>query len=405
MKKNKDRSDIPELFLGNDLIGEEEEKLVTDVIKAQSIFRYYGHKMLHRVDNFEEKLAQYLQTDYALCVSSGTAALKVAIQSLNLEIGDEIILPSFGFVATANAIIASNCVPIFADIDESMNISVNSVESLIGARTKAIICIHISGQSCDMGGLMKISKKYGIPLIEDVAQAFGGSYDGKYLGTIGQIGCFSFQSHKLLSTGEGGCVVTKEKSLYTRGRNYHDQGGERADNSYPKWQNSEALFGENLRMNEISASVGIAQLEKIPRIISTIKNQKSFIMEKLQDLQLDWRKNYSVVGDCSTSICFFVNDAVKRNKIIEELREIHANGSYNSAMYENYVFEHISEKFKLLSINELNRTEERMNLMNCKNSEYLSARAVWVPLSPLYTTEHIEQIINNIREVMMKYGK
>lgn len=212
----RDRSDIPEVFLGNDLIDELELSLVTDVLKKQSIFRYYGHEMLHRVDEFEDRLKSYFNVKNSLCVSSGTAALKVAINSLNLEVGDEIILPSFGYIATANAIIASNCIPIFAEIDESMNISSKNIEKLISDKTKAIIIIHISGQSCDMDKIMDISRFYNIPVIEDVAQAFGGEYKGRKLGTIGEIGCFSFQSNKILSTGEGGCIITNNKKLYIR---------------------------------------------------------------------------------------------------------------------------------------------------------------------------------------------
>ncbi|MCJ0538733.1 DegT/DnrJ/EryC1/StrS family aminotransferase [Enterococcus cecorum] len=393
----RDRSDVPEVFLGNDLIDEREIDMVVDLLKKRSIFRYYGHEMLHRTDNFEYLLSKYFGSKYALCVSSGTAALKVAINSLDLDIGDEIILPSFGYIATANAIISSNCIPVFADVDNSLNISPDSIESLISEKTKAIIVIHISGQACDMEKIMEISERYNIPVIEDVAQAFGGEYKGRKLGTIGKIGCFSFQSNKLLSTGEGGCVITNDNKLYLRGRNYHDQGGFRKNNTYPKWSDNSSLFGENLRMTEIAASIGIVQLSRIDDMLDILHEHKLHIMKKLEHYNLNWRKNFDIAGDCSVSLCFYIDNLENREIIIEKLRGIHANGSYNSAMYENYVFDHIKQKFKLLSIV---GSENRINIKNCKNAEKLSKEAVWIPLSPLYTSEDLEVICNKIEEIL-----
>ncbi|ENZ5592144.1 DegT/DnrJ/EryC1/StrS family aminotransferase [Enterococcus faecalis] len=397
----RDRSDIPEVFLGNDLIDELELSLVTDVLKKQSIFRYYGHEMLHRVDEFEDRLKSYFNVKNSLCVSSGTAALKVAINSLNLEVGDEIILPSFGYIATANAIIASNCIPIFAEIDESMNISSKNIEKLISDKTKAIIIIHISGQSCDMDKIMDISRFYNIPVIEDVAQAFGGEYKGRKLGTIGEIGCFSFQSNKILSTGEGGCIITNNKKLYIRSRNYHDQGGDRVNNGYPKWDRETSMFGENLRMTEIAASIGIAQLSRIDDILDTVYHYKQLIIKKLKPLGLKWRYSYNSIGDCAISLCFFVEDIDKRDTLITRLRGIHANGSYNSAMYENYVFDNIKEKFKLLSIV---GNVDRINLHNCVKAEKLSRSAIWIPISPIYKLKEIDMICYKIIKEVEEIG-
>jgi 8-amino-3,8-dideoxy-alpha-D-manno-octulosonate transaminase len=400
----KENVELPKIFFGSDIIDNAEINATIDVLKAKSLFRYYGAELLHKADQFESNLSDYFKIKHTLCVSSGTAALKCAIKSLNIKIGDEIIIPSYGFIATANAIIACNAIPILADIDASMNINPESIRRLISYKTKAIICVHISGQACNMNELCNISKEFSIPIIEDVAQSFGGSYYGKKLGTIGDIGCFSFQAHKILSTGEGGCIITNNFPFYKTAKIYHDQGGVRENNGFPTWDDESCIFGENLRMSELSASIGIEQLKKVNSSLAKVRYYKEKMLEVLLSFNVQLRDIIDKDGDCGVSVCFFVENIQNKKYILENLKSINAHSYYNSTVYENILFSQIKEKFSLIRDGVLDITKDTMNIGRCINAEKFARQAVWIPLSPLYNDENIDTICYILSKVLKDAG-
>lgn len=387
-------------YYGNNFISSKERKAVSRVMKSQSIFRYYGPNLEFKVNRFEKNLGQYFDVSDVLCTSSGTAALKCALKSLNVKYKDEIIIPAYGFVATANAVVSCNAIPIFCDVDDSMNIDANKIEELITTRTKAIICVHIGGESCNLGGILKIAKKYNIQVIEDTAQSFGGKFNNYYLGTFGDIGCFSFQAHKILSTGEGGCVVSNEKNLIDTARIYHDQGGIRIDNAYPQWNDEKCIFGENYRMSEITAAIGIEQLKKIPYILKKLKKNKKYIMDGIKDLGMNFRQSWDKDGECSSNIVFYVFDDKKRDVILNGLKGINAHKNYDSAVYENYLFQHIKEKY--FAMEEID-IFEKVKINSCGHAELLSKSSIWIPIDVKYTNKEMNEIIKIIRETFILY--
>ena len=203
-------------FFGTYYIGRKEKKAVDKVIKSKSLFRYQGPNLQYVTDQFEEAMKRYLNVKYVLACSNGGTALKLSCIALGIGIGDEVLVPSFTFIASASNILAVGAVPKFVDIDETMNIDPKSIEQNISERTKAIMVVHMQGSPANMKEIMKIAKKHNLKVIEDTAQALGAELNGKKVGTFGDCGAFSLQAGKTITCGEGGFFVTNNKDLYIR---------------------------------------------------------------------------------------------------------------------------------------------------------------------------------------------
>lgn len=212
---------------------------------------------------FERDFAAYVGSKYACAVSSGTAALHLAIKALGIGPGDEVITSPFSFIASTNCILYEGAIPVFADIDEkTFNIDASKIERLITPRTKAILPIHLFGQTADMDAITAIAKKHSLAVIEDACESLGSSYNGKMAATIGDIGVFGFYPNKQMTTGEGGMLVTDSESIYNLCGSLANQG--RGSDSV--WLSYERM-GYNYRLDEMSASLGLTQLAKVDRFI------------------------------------------------------------------------------------------------------------------------------------------
>jgi 8-amino-3,8-dideoxy-alpha-D-manno-octulosonate transaminase len=212
---------------GREVFDEEEIREVVDVLKRKVLFRYGFDKEregIYKVKEFEDKFKEFIGSKYALGVSSGTAALKVAIESLNLPKGKEIITQCFTFVATIEAIEESGFKPVLCEIDDSLNMDISDLEKKITKNTCAIIPVNMMGCSGKIDKIIEIAKSKNLPVIEDNCQSTGASYFGKKLGTFGDIGCFSFDYVKVMTTGEGGMIVTDNEEIYKHADYYHDHG-------------------------------------------------------------------------------------------------------------------------------------------------------------------------------------
>ena len=213
------------------------------------------------IAEFESQFAAYLKADYATSVCNGTVALHLALLVLDLKAGDEVIVPTFTYIASVNAIMYVGAIPVFVDsLPNTWQIDYNDVERKITSKTKAILAPHIYGHPCEMDALTAVCERYHLYLVEDCAEAIGSKYNNRHLGTFGDISAYSFFGNKTITTGEGGMVVTNSKSLYERARNLKNQGI--ADILY--WHDS---IGYNFRMTNICAAIGVAQLERIDEIL------------------------------------------------------------------------------------------------------------------------------------------
>lgn len=238
---------------------------------------------------FEKAFSDFLGGGEAIAVSNGTAALHLALASLGLKEGDEVILPSFTFVATANAVLYTGAKPVFADIlgYECLNVSPKEIENNITQRTKAIMVMHYGGYPCEMDTILKIAEQHGLPVIEDAAHAPGSDYQGQKCGTIGRLGCFSFFSNKNLVTGEGGLIFTRDKALAERVRTMRSHGMKAL--SWDKFRGHLSSYdievlGYNYRITEVQSVLGLVQLKKLERNNRRRRRLVEVYRKELQDV-------------------------------------------------------------------------------------------------------------------------
>jgi len=234
------------------------------------------------VMEFTKRYADYCHARYAVATSNGTISLELILRSLNIGRGDEVIIPSYTFVATASAVTFVGATPIFADIEpDTYNIDPKSVEELITPNTKAIIAVHIGGRPCDMDELIKIGNKYGLPVIEDAAQAHGSEWKGTRVGAIGVAGGFSFQASKNLSCGEGGAVVTNNEDIYHTVWSIHHCGREYGNDSAYK----HPILGTDARMSEWQAAVLNTQMDRLDGDTERRMANAKYLTKQLQELE------------------------------------------------------------------------------------------------------------------------
>jgi 8-amino-3,8-dideoxy-alpha-D-manno-octulosonate transaminase len=235
------------------------------------------------VETFEQEIADYFNTCYALATSTGSGAYFCAAAALDFRPGDEVIIPAFGWITNYNMIRLFGARPVFARVDESLNIDPDAIQEQISEKTKAIIAIHYQGGASRLDEIAAIAKENNIFLIEDVAQACGGLYQGKKLGTWGDISCFSLQTRKIITSGDGGFLITNNQELFEKAVRYHDLGMIRP--TFEKRLNSpvvtETSLGMQFRMNELTGAVALAQFRKLPSIVNRTKNNYNYIRGKI----------------------------------------------------------------------------------------------------------------------------
>lgn len=323
---------------------ESEKKAVIDVLDSKWISS--GPKTIE----LENKFAEMLNVKYALAVSNCTAALHLAAVSLGIGVGDEVIVPSLTFVATINSIMYAGAKPIFCDITSKDNFSIdaNKIESLITEKTKAITVMHYAGFSCDMDRILKIADKYKLKIIEDACHGPMSEYKGKKLGTIGNVGCFSFFSNKNISTAEGGILVTNDADIYKKVKLIRSHG--MTTMSYERAKGHSTSYdvveiGYNYRFNDILAGIGIVQLDKL---VSDINKRK-----KVRELYIKLLKNeeriiipYKDYQEISSSYIFPIvlkeGNVEKRDELRQYLMEngiqtsIHYPPVHRFSVYKDY---------------------------------------------------------------------
>lgn len=211
------------MFPGGLEIGEEEKREVLEVLEHKYLFRYYGpEKHPSKVRQFEVEFTEKIGVKHALAVNSCTSAIISSLVACGVGPGDEVIVPGYTFFASCASVIAAKAIPIIAEVDSSLTMDPDDLEKKITSRTKAVIPVHMRGAPCNMDRIMDIARRHNLSVIEDVAQACGGSYKGKRLGSLGDCNAFSLQYHKIITSGEGGVVTTDDALLYDRAQGYHD---------------------------------------------------------------------------------------------------------------------------------------------------------------------------------------
>jgi dTDP-4-amino-4,6-dideoxygalactose transaminase len=304
-----------------ELIGEEEKREILEVLEAGYLFRYGNQDnpdFLAKVYNLEQEVAALMEVPYAVAVNSGTSALLVALSGLGVGPGDEVIVPGYTFIASISSVIYARAIPILAEVDRSLNLDPEDVRRKITPRTKAIMAVHMLGNPARLAELKAIADEHGLVLIEDCAQAFGASYHGQMVGSIGQAGIYSFNVYKTITAGDGGMVVTKDEAAYRRFFGVHDQGHSPLRTGVEVGQRP--FVGQDFRMTEIAAAVLLAQLGKLDQILEHLRENKRRFKGAINDLPgLEFREITDPEGECGTLLTVFLPDEETARKIAKEL--------------------------------------------------------------------------------------
>ena len=280
----------------------------------------------YHVREFEKQLEKKFSSKYALAVSSGTAAIKIALKAAGIKPGDEVITQAFNFIATVEAILDAGAKPIICSVNSNLNMDLDDLKNKISKKTKAIIPVHMLGQAVEIKKIIKIAKKKKIFVIEDNCESVGAKYEKQYLGTLGDIGILSFDFGKTITTGEGGAILTNNQKFYKIAKEYHDH-GHKNKKGIPRGMDVRARVGFNYRMTEMQAVIGKVQLQKLDYIVK--ENKKRYlVLKNLINKKYTIRNNIINSEGIYDTFIFFEENKSLRNKIIKILNK-HRVGTKN----------------------------------------------------------------------------
>ncbi|MDD4785526.1 MAG: DegT/DnrJ/EryC1/StrS family aminotransferase, partial [Pirellulales bacterium] len=297
-----------------------EKRELLEVLESRRPFRWW--KSNSKVLEFEEAYAARIGVKYALGVTSGTTALCAALAALEIGPGDEVILPAWTWYADYDTIVLAGALPVFAEVDSSLNIDPDDIEARITPRTKAIIAVSLQGCPADMDPILEIARKHKLRVLEDFSQCVGGRYRGTYLGSIGDIGISSFQESKTITSGEGGAVVTNDPELFERAIRFHDVSSLRAPyNEILKGGMVAGFAASNFRMNEFTGAVLKAQEQDIETICAALRSNTRKVREGIADLPgLKIRRSPDIEGDLGVTVFLDHGTRERRDRFLRALR-------------------------------------------------------------------------------------
>ena len=307
---------------GFELFGDQERKQVNDVLDNGVLMRYGFDGMRNghwKAKELEAELKKQLQVQHAQLVSSGTAAVSVALASAGIGSGDEVIMPNFTFVASFEAIMMLGAVPILVDIDDTLTLDPKAVEEAITSKTKAIMPVHMCGSMADLDALVAICNKHNLILIEDSSQATGATYKGKPLGSIGDLGCLSLDFVKIITAGEGGAVLTNNETYYRNADHYSDHGHDHVGKD--RGAETHPFLGYNFRISELHAAVGLAQLRRLDEFVAIQKKNYTIIREALAQIpEITFRTVPEGGEESYFFLSFFLPDLATARKTMEAFK-------------------------------------------------------------------------------------
>ena len=403
------RQPLPLMYPGGNRIGQEEEDAVVEVIRSKRLFRYYGpNPGPSKVADLEKAFAAHMGTTFGLAVTSGTGALICSLTGIGIGPGDEVIVPAYTWIASASAVFAVGGVPIPAEVDESLTLDAADVERKITAHTKAIMPVHMRGGPCQMDALMAVARKYGLKVIEDSAQADGASYHGKRLGSIGDVGAFSLQFNKIITSGEGGIVITNTREVFNRAVMFHDViGGSR--NNIPE---DEILPGVNFRMTELQAAVALVQLGRLDGLLDQMRQRKAMLKNAMYSVAqrkgITFRTENDPDGDAAICLVFFLPEAQRARAVATALT---AEGAGAGVMYtpgrsDYHIYQYWSPIMNKRTWTPTSgpwrwhEGEVNYSPDMCPRTLELLSRAVHMDVSPDLSNDQVEEIAEALNKVL-----
>ncbi|MEO5591434.1 MAG: DegT/DnrJ/EryC1/StrS family aminotransferase [Chitinophagaceae bacterium] len=398
---------------GFELFGSEEQSGVNDVLET-GIFMRYGfdgpRKGIWKSKELETAICNVFGSKYAQLVSSGTAALTTAMAALGIGYGDEIILPSFTFVASFEAVISVGAIPVFVDVDDTLTLNPDAVRNAITPKTKCIMPVHMCGSMADMDALLAICKEHNLILLEDACQSIGATYKGKKLGTIGDAGTFSFDFVKTITCAEGGAVITNREDVFIKSDGYSDhghdhKGADRGADLHP-------FVGYNFRISELHAAVGLAQIQKLDQFLDIQKRNHTALKEMLEQVpEITFRRIPDPEGDSRTFLSWFLPTEAITRAVIASLKEqgILAGNFYWFDNNWHYIrkWDHLKEGTTLNALS----PEHKAAVMQHASKDFSASDAVMnrcisTAIGLLWTEEQIkdkgDKIVNTVRQVLQQ---
>jgi 8-amino-3,8-dideoxy-alpha-D-manno-octulosonate transaminase len=311
---------------GFELVGKEERDEINQLFDDGGILFAHGFDALrngrYRVREFEKAFAEKIGVKYAQAVSSGTAAIKVALFAAGIRPGDEVITQAFTFIATVEAILDLGAKPVLVNVNDTLNLDPKELKKAITSKTKAILPVHMLGVSCEMDQIQEIAQENNLLIIEDNCEALGAKWNGNYLGTETDACAWSFDAGKVIITGEGGMVTTNNEEIYKYAKEYSDHGHESNPN-FPRGRDTRRIYGFNYRMSELQAAIGLAQLRKLDYIISRNKTNFEIYYNALKDIPgIRFRRIPAQSEPLYDCLIFQVETADRAKHIVSEMNKI-----------------------------------------------------------------------------------
>jgi dTDP-4-amino-4,6-dideoxygalactose transaminase len=380
------------------IIGQEEIDAMARVVTSKALFRY---GVGHECERFEQRYAAYLGARHFSLAASGSYALTAAMIGLGIGPGDEVLVPAHTYMASATSVLAAGAIPVIVDVNESITIDPAAIEAAIGPRTRAVIAVHMWGTTCDMDAIMGIARRRKLFVIEDTCQGVGGSYKGRKLGTIGDIGAYSFNFYKNMTAGEGGGVVTNDDTVAKRVNCAIDP-------CHAFWtgrdEDSKPFAGNGARASEFMGAVLNVQLDRIDGIIEAMRRERDTILagiRELESLGLRAAPLNSREFDCGANVFLTLPSATTADLFVKTFPSViagktgrHTYTEWDQVLMGAGAAHPLMNPYNMPANAECRRTYSKDM---CARSLEILNRTILVPTHPLHTKGEIEDIVHNIK--------
>ncbi|WP_417871522.1 DegT/DnrJ/EryC1/StrS family aminotransferase [Winogradskyella sp.] len=391
---------------GFELFGDLERKEVNDVLDSGVLMRYGFDGMRNghwKANELEAELAKTFNSKHVQLVSSGTAAVSVALASAGVGAGDEVIMPTFTFVASFEAIMMLGAIPVLVDIDDTLTLDPKAVKSAITSKTKAVMVVHMCGSMANLNALQEICDVNNLVLVEDACQAIGATYEGKPLGSVGDLGCFSFDFVKTITCGEGGAVITNNKDYYLNADHYSDHGHDHIGND--RGAETHPFLGYNFRISELHAAVGLAQVRRLPEFLDIQRKYLKIFQETLSQISEITLRTVPEGGEESGAFFnFFLPDLETTRTVIKAFKENGIDACWN--YYDNnwhYIrkWDHLKDLKSLFPISEeVKAGLSYLKTTSFEQSDYYIGRNISCLIKLSWTEEEVKSRAQKMAEII-----
>ncbi len=391
---------------GFELFGAQEREQLNDVLDSGVLMRYGfdGNRNGHwKAKELEKALEERMQVNHAQLLSSGTAALTVALACAKVGAGDEVILPTFTFVASFEAVLSVGAIPILVDVDDTLTLDPVAVEKAITEKTKVIMPVHMCGSMADLAPLQALCNKHGLILVEDACQAIGGSYDGKPLGSYGDLGCFSFDYVKTITCGEGGALITNNEEYYVRADQFSDHGHDHIGTN--RGAEGHPILGYNYRISELHAAVGLAQIGRLDDFIASQKYNYSVLRAALGQIpEITFRRVPGKGEENYSFLSFFMPDENLARKTVKAFADNGLDGCfywYDNNWHYYRKWEHLKDLKSLVGLSkEIKEGLPNYSVCNFSKSDHWIGRNISCLIKLGWSEDEVELRANKMVEII-----